>query len=127
MMPDKASVLLLLVLLVATISPRQVTGIICTNEQKLAIFARCKGYISLDEPNPIPPYYWSGCCITVQQVHIECIIRRLLTDDDLHHYNAIRMRNLEDLCRDTTAQRGCSPGPKGPLVPGCEPGLRFRD
>jgi hypothetical protein len=100
MMPDKASVLLLLVLLVATISPRQVTGIICTNEQKLAIFARCKGYISLDEPNPIPPYYWSGCCITVQQVHIECIIRRLLTDDDLHHYDVIRMRNLEDLCRD---------------------------
>jgi hypothetical protein len=27
----------------------------------------------------------------------------------------------------TAAQRGCSPGPKGPLVPGCEPGLRFRD
>jgi hypothetical protein len=27
----------------------------------------------------------------------------------------------------TAAQRGFSPGPKGPLVPGCEPGLRFRD
>jgi hypothetical protein len=27
----------------------------------------------------------------------------------------------------TAAQRGFSPGPKGPLVLGCEPGLRFRD
>jgi hypothetical protein len=27
----------------------------------------------------------------------------------------------------TAAQRGFSPGPKGPLVPCCEPRLRFRD
>jgi hypothetical protein len=27
----------------------------------------------------------------------------------------------------TAAQQDFSPGPKGPLIPGCEPGLRFRD
>jgi hypothetical protein len=27
----------------------------------------------------------------------------------------------------TAVQRSCSPGPKGHLVPGCEPGLRFWD
>jgi hypothetical protein len=27
----------------------------------------------------------------------------------------------------TAAQRGFSTGPKGPIVPGCEPGLKFRD
>jgi hypothetical protein len=31
------------------------------------------------------------------------------------------------LVTPTAAQRGFSPGLKGPLVPGCEPGLRFQD